>query len=162
MLREPHKGAKALEHCCPETKPRGQGTDGSAACCPGGVPHCRAGGRARSGRSLQPRDPSSPRQHAEDPDTGIHWKHVLESNLHLSSWACGLASACPALLPPPTPSARQYLNLCVQPRILHPQLSSRSALEVNIVKYILILKYSVSILQCVSKVRLSHGKRSLN
>lgn len=31
-------------------------------------------------------------------------------------------------------------------KILHPHLSSHSALEVNIIKYILILKYSVSIL----------------
>lgn len=37
-------------------------------------------------------------------------------------------------------------------KILHSHLSSHSALEVNSTKYILILKYSVSILQCISKV----------
>lgn len=45
---------------------------------------------------------------------------------------------------PPThtyhPTVPEFL--CVA-KILHPQLSSHSALEVNIIKYTLILKYSV-------------------
>lgn len=34
------------------------------------------------------------------------------------------------------PPALQHLNLYMQPQTLHPQLSSHSALEVNIIKYI--------------------------
>lgn len=77
----------------------------------------------------------------------------------IGCWTC-LRLPCPSL---PThtyhPTVPEFL--CAA-KILHPQLSSHSALEVNIIKYTLILKYSVSILQCVSKVRLSHVKRSLN
>lgn len=150
-------GAKALKHCGPKPNP-GAKAQTRAPRLSWRSSTLRAGLRPRRG-SLQPRDPSSPRRRTDNPDAGVHWKHILESNLHLSSSACGLASTCPAFLPTLTPPARQYLNPYMQPQILHPQLSSHSALEVNIIKYILILKYSVSILQYVSKVRLSHGKK---
>lgn len=57
-------------------------------------------GQVRDGCSLQPNGPSSPRLHADKPNAGIQWKHVLKADLHLSSSDVGLAAACPALLPP--------------------------------------------------------------
>lgn len=65
-------------------------------------------------------------------------------------------------LPNPHPPPTRYLNLNVQLQNPASSPSSHSALEVNTIRYTLILKYSVSILQCVSKVPLSHVKRSLN
>lgn len=71
-------------------------------------------GQVRDGCSLKPKGPSSSRLHTNKPNAGILWKHVLTSSLHLSSSDVGLASACPVLLPPPTPPTQWCLNLYVQ------------------------------------------------
>lgn len=71
--------------------------------------------------------------------------HIQPSPEFIGCWT-GLCLPCPS---PPThthlPPSGTWICICSS-KILHPHLSSHSALEVNIIKYILILKYSVSIL----------------
>lgn len=105
-------------------------------------------GQVRDGCSLQPNGPSSPRPHADKPNAGIHWKHVLKSALHLSSSDVGLAAVALPFSPHPhLPPNNTWICMCSSKACIFIFPATQpSALEVNIIKYTLILKYSVSIL----------------
>lgn len=133
-------------------------TQGRGSTCQlGGVSPYRAGHQARSGSADH-----CPGQHTNEPNAGIHWKYISNpTSPEFSRCWTGLCSPCPS-----APTHTHHPNgtwICMcSSKILHPHLLSHSALEVNIIKYSLILKYRVSILQCALKVPLSHVKRSLN
>lgn len=55
-----------------------------------------------------------PRQHANEPNTGIHWKQPIQPHLSSSDVEC---TCSPALVPPPTPTTRTVPeSVCAAPK----------------------------------------------